>query len=254
MKSFQEFIVESERVERLDSDEIIQTIASECRPFLDEIGFDGSADQLAFRGMEDGNIYIKNYVRKDRKPKDTSLTTHSLVDDAFNDVFGWRARSQSVMAFPSTGPAKLYGNAFAIFPIGEFRYLWSEIVKDMTMDLGKLFKVKLDSMNDEYAKEVEDVPYPQDLDFYSINSYFEKENSEIREIVYKYFDRSDLEKALRDIVKDYYIHNKGLKDWTKKYQYNEIMIECDYYYAVNTEAATTEDFLETLYDEKYRRE
>ena len=72
---------------------------------------------------------VKN-VRSDRLPLDSDPKFHKILDDSFNRVFGFRARSNSVMATGDPDQASDYGVLYIIFPKGSFKFIWSEKIYD----------------------------------------------------------------------------------------------------------------------------
>jgi hypothetical protein len=68
-------------------------------------------------------------TRTDRKPMDMFQDLHDSLDDAFQKKFGWKARSNVVFASPvSLG---IYGKPYYFFPIGPYKYIWSEKIEDL---------------------------------------------------------------------------------------------------------------------------
>lgn len=81
-----------------------------------------------------GSPYYKINVRKDRKPLTMPLTITQAADDYFEDEFGVRPRTQAVFCYGEGGRglANAYGsNLCAIFPIGNFKCIWSPEVADL---------------------------------------------------------------------------------------------------------------------------
>jgi hypothetical protein len=71
-------------------------------------------------------------ARKNRKPKDTPQKTHELLDALFFKKFGWKVRSEGIFTNPQPGTVMPYGAyAYAFFPIGKYRYVWSDRVEDL---------------------------------------------------------------------------------------------------------------------------
>lgn len=108
-----------------------------CKPFMKEfekavkVGVGTIDARYLFRGMRDrGNWSIEN-VRKDRMPKDSSIEFHEMMNDAFEDAFGVRARSESVFATTLFSEAKHYGKVYIIFPMGKYKLIWSDEVEDL---------------------------------------------------------------------------------------------------------------------------
>jgi hypothetical protein len=72
--------------------------------------------------------------RKNRKPLSTDPEVHKLLDKEFKKQFGWSARSEGVFCMGDYPPG-IYGERYYIFPIGKFKFLWSEDINDLTVSL-----------------------------------------------------------------------------------------------------------------------
>lgn len=113
-----------------DFDGMVELIRADCKPFLEQAN-----GVMLYRGMHKTSTYLKMTVRSDRKPKNTSAAEHAVIDDWFNEKFGFRARSAAVFGSGEFADARLYGKVFAIFPIGRFEFVWSPIVSDLFVDI-----------------------------------------------------------------------------------------------------------------------
>jgi len=133
-------------------DEAIKLIKRDCKSFLAQRG-----EGLLYRGVQKGlgkNIktFSKKVPRTDRKPKNTLRSTHQELDDWFNDNFGFRARSAAVFVTGDLRDARSYGAAYAIFPIGDFEFLWSPNIGDLFIALGNPENMESTLKNAEYKK------------------------------------------------------------------------------------------------------
>lgn len=123
---FKEFITEN-------TDITFEDIIRDCQPYLKEIN--GIEERyLAQHGSkalisDDAKILT---VRDDRRPKDTDIRVHNAVNDFFEEKFGWRAREKGIFVTGSINRATAYGESYLVFPIGEFKYLWSREISDLT--------------------------------------------------------------------------------------------------------------------------
>jgi hypothetical protein len=87
---------------------------------------------LLWRGTEKRVKDIKIFTpRTDRRPRDTDEEVHKYVDDYFNTVHGWKARSMGVFTTNNRYSTKQYGRPYVFFPIGKYKYLWNPEVKDL---------------------------------------------------------------------------------------------------------------------------
>jgi len=111
----------------------IKTIKQDCQPFLEQAGgrllFRGSNSFVSGKGPS--KLFQKRTVRTDRKPLSTDLLVHQASDDWFHDEFGIRGRSAAVFATGDHTAANTYGTVYAIFPIGDFKFIWSPVVRDL---------------------------------------------------------------------------------------------------------------------------
>lgn len=97
-----------------------------------------SNKKLLFRGMGDivRDIPFIKDVRKDRKPKDTHEGVSRIIDDMFYDKFGFRPRSQGLFCFGMSSKNPFlddiidFGQSYVIFPIGNFKFIWSPQIDD----------------------------------------------------------------------------------------------------------------------------
>ena len=110
-----------------DPEQIAKLIQSDCGPFLREA--DG---KLIYRGLKkQAEDFIKKTVRVDRKPKNTSAAVHHLIDEVFYKLFGIYGRSACVFVSGDQSEVNPYGRIHAVFPIGDFEFLWSPGVIDL---------------------------------------------------------------------------------------------------------------------------
>jgi hypothetical protein len=133
--------------------EALDAIKRDCQPFLKQI-----ENQLLFRGsigaLAKGEFFFKRDVRMDRVPKSTDQIFHDAMDKWFNKKFGFRARSAAVFTTGNYHEAFEYGGSkkdgtFAIFPIGDFRFVWSPKVTDL------FFEADPDKMGEDAEKAEE---------------------------------------------------------------------------------------------------
>ena len=84
-------------------------------------------------------------TRMNRQPSDTPLKTHEMLDSWFYYNLGIKARSQTVFCFGSSDrgvlETKEYGDPYLVFPIGKFKFVWSDLVTDL---FGKVDGIKWD--------------------------------------------------------------------------------------------------------------
>ena len=129
---FIKYINESGSLESLNiqPEEFVKTIKRDCSKYFTEL-----YPCFLYRGMEAFNAIVGYGIpRLDRKPKDTHQVVHEMADEWFLKKFGWRARSQGL--FVSTKEyVGLYGDKYIIFPVGDYKYVFSPKVHDLMNDL-----------------------------------------------------------------------------------------------------------------------
>lgn len=118
-------------------EEIIQLLNEKCTPFLKDIVKKGKDMPVIYSGRNDTRDWFIKPVRKDRIPKDTPLHIHDKLDDAFNRKFGFKARSNALFVTGRKGTATGYGKAYMIFPIGKFKYLYNDDIKDLWLTIDR---------------------------------------------------------------------------------------------------------------------
>lgn len=86
-------------------------------------------NSFIYRGMRVDDYGVKD-VRPDRKPKDTSLIVHNMVDDHLEDIFGWKPRSNGLFTSGAMSQTASYGAPYIVFLKDKFEFIWSPEVYD----------------------------------------------------------------------------------------------------------------------------
>ena len=133
MIRFYQYIAEAE----ISKEEIFEAIQKDCKPFLKAID-NNVFSYIIFRGTKDLKNFMKKKVRMDRKPLDTKKQYHKLLDDELYKKFKIRGRTKCIFVTGNKIDARRYGNIYSIFPIGNFKFIWSPMVKDYTYKLKHL--------------------------------------------------------------------------------------------------------------------
>lgn len=155
-------LFESNPLAGLKDAEILELIKRDCQPFLKH-----HPDGLMFRGMKNKGVgAFKQSVRGDRKPKNMLPELHSKIDDWFQTKFGIKARSETVFVTGDFNDARSYGKAYAVFPIGEFDFVWSP-------EVGDLFIVLHNETPSEVPDRLADLKYQTTDLKAAIDSYYE---------------------------------------------------------------------------------
>lgn len=114
--------------------QIEEALIRECSKYFHECGLLDENNQL-WRGMHlDGKGFIRVDARKEkREPLHTPVAAHDIMNNFFKEKFGWAARD-GMFATGSRSLASQFGPLHAVFPIGDFNFLWSPEIKDATAD------------------------------------------------------------------------------------------------------------------------
>lgn len=108
------------------------TLARDCEPYFDK------TEKVMWRGMGKVSTAFGRYkCPSGRAPVDTSELVHDLAGSWFIENTGIDYRSEAVFASGSLRQAQGYGNIYAVFPIGNFKFCWSPMVQDFTYDLAE---------------------------------------------------------------------------------------------------------------------
>ena len=113
-------------------------IKRDCKQWLNETKNCG----FFYRGMKEHGNFTKKKVRTDRTPMNMDVSETKQLDDAFYKKFGWKPRTNGLFMTGSAILAQGYtgiGKApYIVFPIGSYKYVWSEAAEDLYTDIPKL--------------------------------------------------------------------------------------------------------------------
>lgn len=116
-----------------DFDSIVELIIRDCKPFISEY-----TTGLLYRGMRNKDQEImKVKTREDRKPKNMDAIVHDKMDAWFNEKFKFKARSAAAFVVGNFAEARSYGQVYAVFPIGDFKFAWSPKVSDLFIQVSE---------------------------------------------------------------------------------------------------------------------
>ena len=126
---FQEYI--NEETKKYPVEEMANMIKKDCKSFLKEVG-----ENSIYRGYKKQIKTIERIKsRSDRKPLGTPKEDHDMLNKMFKKKFGWKARSEGVFCSNDINDVQQYGIVHLFYPIGQYKYVWSPKVKDLTVNL-----------------------------------------------------------------------------------------------------------------------
>lgn len=161
-----------------DKDSLQEFLKANCSEFCTEAGITLSDDifgqKLLFRGFTStttsGNLKaltingekLSSFIiapRQDRRPFTMNRKVHLALDEFFESRFEFKARSASAFCSGEFETAKTYGTVYAIFPIGPYKYVWSEIVSDLFLEIRIDTSFPQDKITDKVFKIVDNLEY-----------------------------------------------------------------------------------------------
>lgn len=204
-----------------------ELIKQNCKPYLNEIG-DIDSNSFILRGMRNiDKQFVEKTVRKDRDPKLTPKPIHDFIDDWFKGNYQIKIRSEGIFGTGDNRRAASYGKPYAIFPIGNFDYIWSPDIPDLTLRLEAVIAEALKQEGEKLDSQIDA--------FDIIKTKYNSQQKLPKQV------RVAILKKLRSAK---YQKNKNLKQAIKSN--NEIMINCDKYYAI--EAGHSQKAIKKLID------
>jgi len=131
LSTFREYINEGTNYRELDIEipEAVDLIEKHCKPFLKMIKGTGGWLHRGVKKKSDV-IMMRIISRLDRLPYDTDINMHNEMNQAFKEMFGWKARNG---VFANTHGIWSHKDG-VFFPIGKFRYVFSPEVGDLYSD------------------------------------------------------------------------------------------------------------------------
>jgi hypothetical protein len=187
---------------QFDAGKVIQYINTNCQPFLKMMAKEGIKRPL-YRGInaDYGHEVMIKKVRKNRRPTDTDTRLHNLLSAAFTSVFGWSARSQGVFATGHDHDAYSYGKVYAIFPIGNFKFIYSKNIGDLfskyDAELSKIFTLTDNKFLSKEWKKAKRRDWDNDDSMTPYLSVLRKYPIILKAFVKKYYTNKDLAKAIK---------------------------------------------------------
>lgn len=123
-------------------DNLFKALAKNCKEIIKvykELNRNNfSREKFLYRGIKrstDDALYGKPFTA--RKPKDSNVELHDLVNDTINTLGFDANRENAMFVSGDRSQASGYGNLYIMFPVDGFTFTWSKNVKDLILDSGK---------------------------------------------------------------------------------------------------------------------
>lgn len=126
MTTFKQFVQESATTIS-STKEFIELVKRDCDEFIVK----SSPDHQLYRGINGLPDMGSKTVRTDRRPTDTSGSTHQTLNDFFEKDFGFKYRSGALFVNPDVRESKRYGQSYHIFPVDGYTLMGSKNVDDL---------------------------------------------------------------------------------------------------------------------------
>ncbi len=186
-------------------------VQRKCQPFLKEWlpifkQGGGVVDELfMWRGSEtiSGQYGVKP-VRQERLPMTTKEHIHQEIDRQMFKRFKIHGRSKTIFCTGSKSLAEGYGKAYMVFPVGNYKYIWSPKVDDMFVAISRTTSGYRYNVERDVDIELHKLGYDTDLDFEKremrkkkIRERFLKGNEKALDKLLKTFKTTGLNVALK---------------------------------------------------------
>lgn len=120
--------IQSLDIKKKEEKDAILTINKDCSTFLQGIHY----GQKLLRGYKRSvSLIQKMKPRNDRVPRDMPEDLHKLLDMEFKKRFGFKARSEALFCGTNSNVTDEYGPTHYVFPIGDFKMVWSDEIDDI---------------------------------------------------------------------------------------------------------------------------
>ena len=116
--------------ESVNPKDALALIKKDCHQYISQINnLDGNRLR---RGMKFNKDFKKmNAVGNGRNEEQTDIEWEKYADQWFSERVGFQARSQTAYCAGGVPMAKRYGLPYSVFPIGNFKFVWSPVVEDL---------------------------------------------------------------------------------------------------------------------------
>lgn len=130
--------------------EIISSIKKDCKPWLSEMS------KPIYRGHDYNEDFGSAVPRSNRRPMNTPQEVSDRFDTLSQILYGWKPRREGLFCTTQPDTAISYGKNYMIFPVGHYKYLYSEEIYDFFINgREKLFPVGI--YNTELKEQLNDM-------------------------------------------------------------------------------------------------
>ena len=123
------------------TNDYITLIKRDCQPWLKAMK---NCNGFFWRGLKKPGDFIRIRVRTNRVPMNMEREEAASLDRGFQKKFGWKPRSSGVFVSGSDREARGYSGlavgVHAIFPMGDFKFVWSPFIEDLYTDMPTAIK------------------------------------------------------------------------------------------------------------------
>lgn len=131
-----------------------EDLLARCESFLEQSGglplYRGYKKSIAGRFGRATEVT----VRKDRKPRDTKLLVHNLMDEYLKEKFGTKVRSEALFTTGDMQTTLAYGKPHYVFPVGEFKFVWVELDGYPVVDTLKISREIKDAVPKHHSSDL----------------------------------------------------------------------------------------------------
>lgn len=206
-------------------------VIQRCQPFLKE-----SKGTFMYRGMHGRDKMGYRVPRKDRRPMDTPFGISNIVDDELQKQFGFKGRSQALFTTGKKGMAQRYGPSYAVFPQGDFNYVYSPNISDSFKVFSGTFRQTWETENFKLLQQ----KFEEAEDW--VKNKFNNKYVDWAHMIYQQIINDEMEpwvyKSVLDTVRK--LLKIAMKYTNKDLQRalflgHEVMVDCKGYYFIDTE-------------------
>ena len=228
MKTFKQFLFESNRFTSMSKFSFVEQVRDSCSEFLKANDISENANCL-YRGIKKGStdLYIHAAPRLNRAPSDMPQRYHNAIDEYFSENFGFKYRSGGTFTTNSKNASMAYGAPYLFIPMDGYKLCGSDRVEDLysEMDANPIKTIlgikENDPKYDDLTLDLRDLKIGDSTD---------------RTIMNKIMDSAN------------YFESKKVEEFGQ----NEIMVQCKGFYMMQFSDTGYENVTEDVIQELYK--